>query len=131
MKVYVVTEGDYSDYHIEAIFLSYGQAVKYIELHSNEPCYYRRIEQYDVNRLAPKTDRLMWNVEYNGNLWKTRRTEETTWDEPGLRSCRWLDDVYPYDEFHMTVFAKDELHALKIARDVYAKMKAEKEGIAL
>lgn len=49
MKVYVVTEGDYSDYHIEAIFTEKEQAEKYIALHTSR-CYYDwNIEEWEVD----------------------------------------------------------------------------------
>jgi len=42
MVVYIVTSGEYSDYHIERVFLSYEKAEQFVALHnrnSDEYCY--------------------------------------------------------------------------------------------
>ena len=129
MKVYIVTNGEYSDYHIEAVFLTYEQAVKYIEIQFSDSWFGFQIEEYEVNQTIPKTDKLMWDVKYENLLWKAERTDEVWRREPILHSERKEWDVYPHDTFYMTVFAKDKWQALKIAQDTYAKMKAEKEGL--
>lgn len=47
MKIYIVTKGDYSDYHIEAVFESKKKAELYVKYHSSwdEP----RIEEWDTD----------------------------------------------------------------------------------
>lgn len=129
MKAYIVTSGEYSSYCIEAVFLTYEQAVKYIEIQTSDGWSEFQIEEYEINKSAPKTDKLMWRVKYENLLWKAERTEEMWTGKPILRSDKPSGDVYPYDKFYMTVFAKDKMQALKIAQDTYAKMKAESEGL--
>ena len=131
MKVYIVTQGDYSAYHIEAVFLTYEQAVAYMERHiaQSEWVYGMQIEEYEMDAEAPKSDKLMWEVEYKKNLWSIKQTNVMTDTEPELNSVRWFDDVFPWDEFSMFTFAKDKWQALKIGQDTYAKMKAEREGL--
>lgn len=128
--VYVVTSGDYSEYHIEAVFLTYGQATKYIELHLQDGWYYGfQIEEYEINRSMPKTDNLMWSVSYKGRRWTADRSDETFVKRPILDVSETQFPSRKYYEFYMTVFAKDKEHALKIARDTYAKAKAEREDL--
>lgn len=129
MKAYIVTSGEYSSYCIDAVFLTYEQAVKYIEIRTSDGWSEFQIEEYEINESAPKTDKLMWRVEYENLLWRVERTEEMWTRKPVLHSDKYLGDVYPYDRFYMTVFAKDKMQALKIAQDTYAKMKAEREGL--
>lgn len=131
MKVYIVTQGDYSAYHIEAVFLTYEQAVAYMEHYVGQRdwVYGMQIEEYEADAEAPKSDKLMWEVEYKKNRWSVRQTDMMADTEPELNSVRWLDDAFPWDEFSMFTFAKDEMKALKIAQDTYAKMKAEREGL--
>jgi hypothetical protein len=45
MKIYVVTSGDYSDYHIDKVFIDEEKAKKYIE------CQNRYLEYNDKSRL--------------------------------------------------------------------------------
>lgn len=47
MKVYVVTDGDYSDYHIVAVYTDSALAEKYVSIYSG------RIEKYDTDPDIP------------------------------------------------------------------------------
>ena len=50
MKVYVVTSGDYSDYHVERIFTTQKLAQAFTDEHRlNED-----VEEYEINDTAPK-----------------------------------------------------------------------------
>lgn len=51
MKIYIVTEGEYSDYHIEEVFSTYEQAEKYVALQNDTHEIWREyyIEEYDVD----------------------------------------------------------------------------------
>jgi len=48
MKVYIVTSGTYSDYHIEAVFLTEEKAKAYIDIHGDFDN--RNIEEFDADR---------------------------------------------------------------------------------
>ncbi len=47
MKIYVVTSGAYSDYHIESVFLDKGKAELYAKVHTNE-WYYMEVEEHET-----------------------------------------------------------------------------------
>jgi len=50
MKVYVVTAGQYSDYHIEQVFLDKEKAENYVKYHNSDPDWYdcATVEEYDT-----------------------------------------------------------------------------------
>jgi hypothetical protein len=62
MKVYVVTAGEYSDYHIEAIFTNEEVANQYANLDSD-----RNVEEYetDIESINPDPDKLVYFVTYD------------------------------------------------------------------
>lgn len=54
MKVYIVTQGEYSDYHIEKVFkdlkkAAYYCAVQNAEHHATSACDYFRIEEFSCS----------------------------------------------------------------------------------
>lgn len=130
MTVYIVTEGDYSDYHIEAVFQSREQAVAYVEKHIGRSWYPFRIEEYEMDASAPRTDKQMYEVTYINGRWTIEPTDDALYAEPRFREVEsWVDDKQYV--CYMTVFAKDKEHALKIASDEFARLKAEREGVAI
>lgn len=74
MKVYVVTDGEYSDYHIEAVFTDEGQALLYCATHCGE------LEEYEADEVrieATKKVVEMWTARFDFNgcfvgTWKER-----------------------------------------------------------
>lgn len=71
MKVYVVTDGYYSDYHIEAVFTSKRQAELYCALHTDRysaPC----VECYETDEYTFETDKepkIKWTGRF---VWRGR-----------------------------------------------------------
>lgn len=130
MTVYIVThEGDYSEY-VEAVFQSREQAVAYIETHIGHSWASLRIEEYEMDESAPKTDKQMWDVTFMNGRWFAEPTDEATLGKPILRVIEpWLDGKV--HTFRANIFAKDKEHALKIASDEFARLKAEREGVAI
>ena len=62
MKVYVVTAGEYSDYHIDAIFTNEDIANQYANLDSE-----RNVEEYetDIESVNPDPNKLVYFVTYD------------------------------------------------------------------
>ena len=112
MKIYAVTEGDYSDYRIIALTISEERAKHLAKIYEAD------IEEYEDAQEMPENP--MW-----------------------VYCSTWGDDCYllgPYAEYEgkervedggktAYVRAEDEAHALKKARDMIARYKAESEGI--
>ena len=122
-KVYVITKGDYSDYHICAVTMDYKRAEKLKKL--LDGIYEEaRIEEYTPDE-----------VKENGNVYYVDFPDDSSpsihMDEydgfgdynDGPCVADWSEPIRVY------VRSKDEKHALKIAQDEYAKWKAEKGGI--
>lgn len=61
MKIYVVTSGEYSDYHIEAVFDSLEQAEIYCAVHDN---IYTYVEEYDTEHNILCTDKVIKKTWY-------------------------------------------------------------------
>ena len=142
MKIYVVTEGEYSDYHIEGVFLTKETADKYVKLHYPDVKYaYPNVEEYDT------IDELYSNGEYvieccaefsnvlgtltnygtycTSNVYPVSQapdehTDIMTWDR--------ITIFYFYVSENSKALHDQEL-LKKIACDRYAAYKARKEGI--
>ena len=125
MKVYVVTEGDYSDYHIVGVCTSKESAERIRQLASSD-YHEAQIEEYEADR---------FNVEPTYKYYYVRVLKDGA-VEVSVGSCIYSPyEVYDYRRargsvtaFVVDVFAQDEEHAKKIAFDCIAKYKAEREG---
>lgn len=61
MKVYVVTSGSYSDYHIDAVFTDHNKARRYANLDTD-----RNIEEYEADYVnTVYRDNVEYNIYYN------------------------------------------------------------------
>lgn len=138
-KVYAVTEGEYSDYGICAMFSDRSKAIEYIERHARRDasCEYRYtgpyyIEEYDLNQEKALGKIRMFCVKepFVGGVLSIKETDTidywgsrglnvkiTNYDDPDKRTVE--------GRFETTIFAKDEEHALKIAYDKRAKLAAQ------
>lgn len=138
MKVYVVTEGCYSDYHIEAVFDSYGKAVAYVEAKARRYSDYQ-IETYDTESAQVTKERKWFAVHMEGGEWTAVEVEEhangcytDTYSNTFSKkeSIRYVDDKpFRINEYDIDVVARDKEHALKIAQDKFTRYKANKAGI--
>lgn len=125
MKVYVVTDGNYSDYHICGVAASKETAeriIKYITRHDeySDP----RIEEYDTDAWidAVNSGGLYHAVLLpNGSISVYVETYEI---ESGYKMRNKVKNYY--NRLNVWVLARDEIHAKKIASDLFAKYKAEK-----
>ncbi len=55
MKIYVITSGEYSDYHIDAVFTDKALAEEYADRNPE-----RRIETYEANKEVPEPAEVRW-----------------------------------------------------------------------
>ena len=129
MKIYVITEGDHSDYHIVGVATDLEMAKKIQNYINREKWSYAEIEEYDTEE---------WKQLVNDNrpIYYVKETEDG-----GLYASQIsydYTDRYKSANMIMTdsdgrlkvyVLANDYKHALKIASDLFAKYKAEKEGL--
>ncbi len=127
MTVYIVTAGEYSDYHIERVFLSYEKAEQYIALqnrNSEDYCYNEwNIESEEVfdECLIGETE-----VNYLYTFYYYEKFNKIKRDDPRIvgfkkkeirkRSHSWV--------LEFTLDVEDDEKALKIAQDEFTKARA-------
>lgn len=123
MKVYVLTEGCYSDYHIVGVTLSKEKAEEYKETVSNSGWYggVNEIEEYDTDALdsIPKGYRLYVARKAEGrdeiNVFKVDPSEADEIKKPII------EKLWHCKEFRVYLYARDEEHATKVASEIYAE----------
>ena len=131
MKIYVITEGCYSDYHIVGVATDREMAEK-IRQRNNEDSIYddaTRIEEYDTE----VWEEMIRDDRYIFKVWETPFGElvayRENWDIEEKYSIRNKVDCNNNDKLSVYVLAKSVQHARKIGSDMFAKYKAEKEGL--
>lgn len=123
MKVYVVTQGEYSAYHIVGVTLDREKAERWIELYNAE----ERTSYKDVQIEEYKADEFGNDGLYQWEVSRGWGDEDVLLDtKGGYDYGEWYNDD---DNYRVTVMARDKDHALKAAYDKIAMIKAEKEGI--
>jgi|SRR5690606_18422714 len=143
-KVLVVTTGDYSEYSIRAIFTNEAKAEMYADilrgkveewavdeidppahLHGMRP-YYVTLYQYDGHM---KAGEVAWHHSTEEFDDKVTLRESIKWSTTATPpGAEWERRKHPSLETSM--WARDEEHALKIARDRFNQFLAEQHGIA-
>lgn len=131
MKVYIVTEGSYSDYHIEEVFTNKEQAELYCAIH--EDC---RIEEYEADecKIDGKAEDLksIWVLEkgldYQGLKYQYLYKEDNmTFDDIDTIDVR----RFPRPLITLTkTFKRDteEEKVRKIMQDKYAQLEYEAQA---
>ena len=112
MKVYIIEKGAYSDRHVVGVTEAEEKAKKICEIIDAD------YSEWDTNQFS--TDRIRFVVDY----WCGNWTAE--YDEYNLYSM-YSDNVCDYEN-HYVIYANSIQQAIKIAQDMAAKIKAEKEG---
>lgn len=125
-KVYVITSGEYSDYHICAVTLNQERAEKLKKFYDKVDYTGAFVEEFETDEGLEKIEsgympyRVLftrggdvYSVAYEYSLERSDRV----WEAFNGGVC-------------VTVWAKDDQSAIKIAAERRAKYLAEKEGIA-
>lgn len=116
MKIYAITKGDYSEYHICRLTTDYEKAKRYKEAYSDR-CGEAWIETYEDN----ENDEQMLYWQYNLD------TDTLTLSETIDAEKIWVrrdGSIYRVD-----VRASDKVHAFEKVFDMLAKYKAEQAGL--
>lgn len=144
MKLYVVTAGYYSDYHICGIFESEEKAKLYVELNDsstgcwNEGMEYHCEDTLDDRLMDANDTRKLYSVNVNPDTGRMIVGEDEDHDHltpdpyyAKFHECQTYDwNKQQEVTIHsIQVLADNEEKALKIALDKYAEYKAEKAGI--
>lgn len=115
MKVYIVADGDYSDYHIEAVFTEKKNAERFAALHN-----YSYVSEWETDEVKIEGNLDVYVVhkfiENNGHIHLANHYYSNAKFQ-GVRSDYWNDYIFvSLDKF-------DEYKAEKIAQDMYAQWK--------
>ena len=125
-KVYVITSGCYSDYHICAVTLDPQKAKVLKEFYSRKEYDEPDIEEYDADYCYDR-------ITSGCNPYLVRFTKGGAADDV-FENCVCCEDrVYQSGNgrfVFVKLWAKDKLSAVKIAAERRARFLAEKEGIA-
>ena len=137
MKVYVITQGCYSDYHICAVAIDRKKAERIAKLYSSGQYSLAEIEEFDTDDVGfDKYD--LDNerfVRYGVNLKKGREPE--VYEEyfkasdimkhktEGNFAYSYVDDMPNTNVYYAHVVTDTKEKAIKIAQDMYAKALAE------
>lgn len=128
MEVYVVTCGDYSDYHIEQVFTNYEKAAEYVALRNRNPNGYQyewNIEWYSTYDDALEGEikvYYLYAFSFRDGIAKVDNVRIVGYQKKEFsRYCFGSDWLVG---FELTLEEEDEEKALKIAQDEYAKMRA-------
>lgn len=122
-KIYIITKGCYSDYHICAVTMDKSRAENLKRLFDSE--YDKaEIEEYTLDE-AQKNEYIYY-IDFQDNSSPHIYIDEYS----GFANSSNALHVIEFSEYvRVCVRAKDEKHAMKIAQDEYARWKAEQEGV--
>lgn len=116
MKLYAITKGHYSDYHICTLASSKEKAERLKVLYTDD-WNDARIEEYE-DGMGDDLN-ICWNCDKNG-------CNPTIWDHADKEGVLTLKNGSIYG---VTVYAKDAEHAEKKAHDLIAEYKAKNAGL--
>lgn len=129
MKIYIVTEGCYSDYHIEEVFLDKEKAYNYARLHCSGDGHVEEFDTLDNDYeiITPKI------VEYYTVILTTKGelincTKHVYEQFPNMEDFEDTFSIYN-KKFFYNIVADSKEKAIKIARDKRAQYLAEMYGI--
>lgn len=132
MKVYVVTEGCYSGYHIVFVTLDRERADTFVKRYNKTEYDDYRVEEYDTDDIKLFDDgRKLYQV------WKRDNDAVRVYEEePCYQDAFVMNKVKRYTvknpkstQYSVYVMAEDEEHAEKIGADLIAEYMARKAYI--
>ena len=119
MKIYVITKGEYSDYHICAVTDDPNKAEILREQYTDR-WDVAEIEEWDTDEPAIKGDSKYYTVDFNCKGEAIRAYESSPYSSKNIGAI---------DKWNVELYAKDEETAIKIAAERRAKYLAENQGI--
>lgn len=116
MKIYAITKGEYSGYHICALTADRAKAEKLRQIYSDD-VYEAFIEEFEDGETAEV--QIRWSCDADGQ-------NPRVWDypEPEQVLTNGGGEIYA-----VHLYAQDAAHATKKAQDLVAQFKAAKAGL--
>lgn len=139
--VYVVTQGEYSDYRIEGVFSTRKKAQRLVDVLD----YYPGIMEMTLDEFGDAPVHARYDVKIHpgtSEILDVKRVGEFGTESPRVvvdKNFRYSVTTEMFGEtgtfsatidvYRAVVYTKDEEHARKAATDAVAKYKAEREGL--
>lgn len=125
-KIYIVTAGDYSDYHIVTVFSSRELAEKFCTKFG-DPDYEYEIEEYELDSFRQQLNNGLncFNVSMcaDGSLLDD---VDKDYNEEVILSGKTNYRIYKWDQerlmLHITCMAENRQHAIKIANEIRTQL---------
>jgi hypothetical protein len=118
-KIYIITSGEYSDYHICAVFTTREKADDYVQ----QKGLGYRIEEHDLDKEVIKNTQL-WCVEFNLRYNEVVNAKVRDYDEDEVRDTCHVERFISGDYMYLYVDADSMDRAIKIASERLVAIKA-------
>lgn len=118
-KIYIVTSGEYSEYHIDAVFSTQEFAEDYIQQNGTDYV----IEEYNLDEEIDRNTKL-WKVEFDINDGKLKDARVRDYREDDFRDTCKVSDYSDCSLINFFVDADTMNKAVKIASERFAAVKA-------
>ena len=118
-KIYIVTSGEYSDYHIDAVFSTQKLAEDYIQQNGTD----YKIEEYNLDEEIDRNTKL-WRVEFDVNDGEFKEASVRDYAKDYFRDICKVSDYFRSRRISFFVDADTMDRAVKIASERFAAVKA-------
>ena len=118
-KIYIVTSGEYSEYHIDAVFSTRELAEDYIQQHGIDYV----IEEYNIDEEIDRNTKL-WRVEFNIKDCELKDARVRDYREDDVRDTCEVSDYSGCSLIDFFVDADTMNEAVKIAIERFVAVKA-------
>lgn len=123
-KIYIVVGGEYSDYHIEAVFSTREKAEEYIQQHGT----YYRIEVLGVDEVIVDKKNKIWEVSMRFDNFELDYCEPFENEYYALYKDTFrYDTLRHYEKIKQYIEADSMERAVKVASERMAQIKANKD----
>lgn len=123
-KIYIVTSGEYSDYHIEAVFSTREKAEEYIQQHGTQ----YRIEPHGVDEVIVDKKNKIWEVSMRFDNFELDYCEPFENEYYALYKDTFrYDTLWHYEKIKQYIEADSMERAVKVASERMAQIKANKD----
>lgn len=131
MKVYAITAGDYSDYHIVGVSTDLKFATDFCKRRQGEYTWTNyRVEFFDTDDIMCLTEKMhFWGVKANakGEIWATEMDDAISYSAKNRNFVDSYTTIYGETFYEVHVVAEDEEHAKKIGYDLIMQSRYRKE----
>ena len=118
-KIYIVTSGEYSEYHIDAVFSTKELADDYIQQNGTD----YGIEEYNLDEEIDRSTKL-WMVKFDIKDGKLKDAHVEDCEEDKFRDTCKVSDYFRSQRINFFVDADTMNKAVKIAKERFVAVKA-------